>query len=102
MAILTSETNQLIHKNHQEIHMGALSAISSINRVIEKHGHELQAEYASQARHNVKSQLKAVELANNTYAIDVTWLFNDGTRLDGPSIDIDNLADRFPDCDVAY
>ena len=46
--------------------------------------------------------LKAVVLSNNTYTIQVGWQFQDGSTLDGPSIDIDDLADRYPDCDVGY
>lgn len=32
----------------------------------------------------------------------VTWILSDGFELEGQMIDIDELADQYPDCDVGY
>lgn len=82
--------------------MGALSAQSSLNRVLEAHGEELQQEYLSEVPESIRALLGGVGLYNNTYSLDVIWCFKGGAVLDGPSISIDDLADRFPDCEVGY
>ena len=82
--------------------MGALSAQSSLNRVLEAHGEELQQEYLAVVPEAIQPHLHGVDLYNNTYSLDVLWVFKDGAVLDGPSISIDDLADRFPDCEVGY
>jgi hypothetical protein len=77
--------------------MGALSAMSSINRVLEKHGEEIRREYLS------SSPLVAdVELDNAVWGIKVLYVLRDGTVLEGPLLDIDELAEAYPDCEVGY
>lgn len=82
--------------------MGSLSAMSSLNRVLKEHGEELQAEYMQQVPDAVREQVTGVVLVNNTYHIDVLWQLHTGATLDGPSIDIDDLQERYPDCEVGY
>ena len=41
-------------------------------------------------------------LSNEVHRIQVEWEFEDGITLPGPSMDIDSLAERFPDCEVGY
>ena len=50
----------------------------------------------------VKDQFETVVLDNNTYGIATSWRFKGGGYLPGPSIDIDTLAERYPDCRVGY
>ena len=79
--------------------MGSLSAMSSINRVLEKHGAELEAELRS----CYKSKLiRRFSLGSNIYSIDVEAELTDGTMLALEPYDIDVLAERFPDCEVGY
>lgn len=82
--------------------MGSVSAMSSIERVIERHGDELSQQMLEQAPESVRSLLQSVELENNVHSINTHWIFLDGAQLPGPSLDIDFLADEFPDCEVAY
>lgn len=82
--------------------MGTLSAINSINRVINVHGEELQREYAQEVPEIIREIFCIVALENNAYEIQIHWVFQDGSSLPGPSIDIEELKDRFPDCEVGY
>ena len=43
-----------------------------------------------------------VRLGNNLHGISVTWILSDGFELEGQMIDIDELADQYPDCEVGY
>lgn len=76
--------------------------MNSIDRVLEKHGNEIRQGYEEQVPESLKPVFGRVELENNMYCIDVTWVFSDGSTLPGPALDIDTLADEYPDCDVGY
>ena len=76
--------------------------MNSISRVIEKHGDELREELLGRASADVRPQLEGVALENRTYTIQSEWQFVDGSTLPGPQFDIDELVDRFPDCEVSY
>lgn len=82
--------------------MGDVSAMSSINRVIEAHGDAIREDYAEMVPASIREQFIGVELLNNVHAIDVVWCFAGGECLTGPSLDIDFLADEYPDCNVEY
>ena len=82
--------------------MGSVSARHSIDEVLNKHGEEIRTEYEEQVAQVLKPIFDRVELENNMYDISVTWVFSDGSMLQGPAIDIDQLADEYPDCDVSY
>ena len=82
--------------------MGSISAMSSIDRVLEKHGEEIRKRYEEEVPAGLKDVFDRVELGNNMYNIGVTWVFKNGSTLEGPAIDIDNLADEYPDCEVGY
>ena len=82
--------------------MGSISAMESLNRVLEKHGEEIQQEYAALVPDIVKPIFAHVGLENAVYTIKVTWEFTDGSTLEGPSLDIDDLGQEYPDCEVGY
>lgn len=82
--------------------MGSLSAMNSIDRVLQAHAKELRQEFMAVVPASLKPHVKSVILSNNTYSVQSEWEFQDGGTLPGPSISIDDLADRFPDCDVGY
>lgn len=92
--------------------MGSASAMESIHRVLEAHGEEIAADYKKQLQVFVAAVLNNadatvdVSLQNNVYAIEVLYeLVRDGRiieTLEGPYIDVDTLADDYPDCDVGY
>ncbi len=79
--------------------MGSTAAMESINRVLYRHGQELEREL----RERYPSELiRGFSLDNNVYAIGVQAELADGTVLDLEPYDIDVLAERFPDCNVGY
>lgn len=82
--------------------MGGMSAMSSIGRVLEKHGDELKQEMMEQVPQAARDVILGVELDNEVYHIQANWLTPGGGRMPGPRIDIDTLAERFPDCEVGY
>lgn len=82
--------------------MGSLSAVNSIDRVLQAHAAELKKDFMDQVPPSLKPQVRSVILSNNTYSVQTEWEFQDGSTIPGPSIEIDELADRFPDCDVGY
>ena len=82
--------------------MGDLCAMSSIERVLERHGDEIREESASLVPKSLAGVFRKVILSNGTRCIQVEWEFRDGGTLPGPCIDIDLLADLYPDCDVSY
>ena len=81
--------------------MGGMSAMKSICRVIDAHGDEIRKELAQQMPDELSEHFKKVFLENNTYGIQVLWIFETGC-LQGPLINIDDLAEQYPDCDVGY
>ncbi len=78
--------------------MGSVSAMDSIDRVLAAHGDQLRAELME----DISPLVKGVELENKGYSIQAVWILTDGGELDGPALDIDDLAERFPDCEVGY
>ena len=82
--------------------MGSLSAMSSIERVLERHGDEIREEWAQEVPEALAEVFSQVILSNNIHEIQVEWEFRGGGTLPGPSIDIDILADQYPDCEVGY
>ena len=79
--------------------MGSTSAMESINRVLEKHGAELEKELREQYPSKL---IRGFSLENNLYSISVHAELTDGTCLVLEPYDIDDLAERFPDCEVGY
>ena len=82
--------------------MGSVSAMSSIGRVLEAHEDEISQQYMDMVPESLKPHITAVTLTNNVHNIEVSYVCADGSHLPGPSIDIDQLADDYPDCEVAY
>lgn len=82
--------------------MGSLSAMSSIDRVLEKHGQEIMEVFKKTVPKVLEPVFDRVELQNCTYSIGVMWVFKDGSTLAGPAFDIDLLASAYPDCEVGY
>ena len=82
--------------------MGDLSAMSSIERVLEQHGDEIREEWAEDVPEALAGIFSRVILSNNIHEIQVEWEFKGGGTLPGPCMDIDILAERFPDCEVGY
>ena len=82
--------------------MGDLSAMSSIERVLEQHGEEIREEWTREVPGALAGIFSRVILRNDGDAIQVEWEFKNGETLAGPCMDIDILAERFPDCEVVY
>ena len=87
--------------------MSDLSAMNSIERVLERHGDEIREEWAQgvpESLVEIFSQviLSQVILSNEIHGIQVEWEFRGGGTLAGPCMDIDILAERYPDCEVGY
>ena len=82
--------------------MGSMSAMASLDRVLEEHGDELKSELMELVPEPIRDQIAGVELSNEVYHIGAEWVLQGGYRLPGPSADIDMLAERFPDCSVGY
>ena len=81
--------------------MGGMSAASSISRVIDAHGKEIQKELEEQVPESLRTLFKSADLEHKNYGIQVWWEF-EGGNLEGPLMDIDDLAERYPDCEVGY
>ena len=81
--------------------MGDSSAMNSIERVIKTHGDVIREEWLQQVPESIRGTFKGVMLENEIHGIRVSWEFEDGS-LEGPMIDIENLAEEYPDCDVGY
>ena len=79
--------------------MGSMSAMESLTRVLENHQPELEQQL--QERYPSKL-IRRFLFENNIYSISVQAELTDGTILDLEPLDIDDLADRFPDCNVGY
>ena len=82
--------------------MGSIAAMNSIGRVLETRGEEIRLDYESLVPESIKPLFERVELEINLYSVAVTWVFRDGSTLPGPEIDIDALANDYPDCNVVY
>ena len=81
--------------------MGSLSAMSSINRVIDRHGDEIIQTMLDCAPPSIQPMLKTVALENNVHSITTHWVFHNGDTLPGPSYHIDYLAEEYPGCEIA-
>ena len=90
--------------------MGSVSAMESIQRVLDAHGDELTAERLEGWRRLVsriggEPDLARVTIQGELYGASVFYEYgsnSDGGGVAGVPFDIDELAERFPDCDVAY
>ena len=82
--------------------MGGVAAMNSIYRVMKAHGDEIQQEWGEHVPDSLRDTFSQVILEGKNYGIQVEWEFRGGATLQGPFIDIDELASRFPDCNVAY
>lgn len=82
--------------------MGSVSAMSSIDRVLEAHGDEIRQARLDLVPNILKDRVTGISLNNSIYAIETEYVCADGSHLPGPSIDIDFLADEYPDCEVGY
>lgn len=82
--------------------MGSSSAMSSIDRVLETHGEEIERELLQKLSRETKRLVTDVQLENNVYEITVTAVLTNGTYLALRPIDIDTLAQDYPDCKVGY
>ena len=85
--------------------MGSLSAMKSLERVLERHGAELERE-AQPAPPGTRLVYVGTVLENSLYAISVEHEFRteagEPVFIEGQPFDIDALAERFPDCEVGY
>jgi len=79
--------------------MGSVSAMESLNRVLAKHGDELVQELQEQYPSKL---IRRFSLENGVYHIAVEAELVDGTVLSLEPFDIDELRERFPDCDIGY
>ena len=82
--------------------MGDISAKASIERVINTHARDLIAKFMEDLTPEAKATVVSVGMTNEVYAIETAWILDGGVTLPGPSIDIDTLADWYPDCNVGY
>lgn len=79
--------------------MGDMSAMSSIDRVLAAHSDEIIADLREE---NPSSLIRSFNLSNAVYRIEITATLVDDSFLTLASIDIDSLAERYPDCEVGY
>ena len=79
--------------------MGSTAAMKSIDRVLKRHGRELKKELRE---HYPSKLIRRFTLGNELYVLSVQVELTDGTILDLDGYDIDDLAERFPDCEVGY
>jgi hypothetical protein len=83
--------------------MGSVAAWRSIGRVLEAHGEEIRKELLDTYVRSVRSSLvKDVTLDNDIYEIGITAELVNQQEIPLRGIPIDELAYRFPDCEVAY
>ena len=85
--------------------MGSSSAMASLNRVLERHGDELAREVLAELPKSLVEAfgltIDQVSLENNLYTIEVSVRIADEWLSLRP-LDIDELAERYPDCEVGY
>ena len=87
--------------------MGSGSAMRSIERVMRDHSEELTRENEAAIPDEIKHLTAGVTLEGDIYGITVWWKIktfqnDEVVRLEGPTIDIDTLAERYPCCEVGY
>ena len=73
--------------------------MNSISRVLKRHAAELKTELRERYPSNL---VRRFCLETGIYSVAVQAELVDGTVLDLEPFDIDQLADRFPDCEVGY
>ena len=76
--------------------------MNSIQRVLERHGDEIREEWAEEVPKSLAGVFRKVILSNEIRRIQVQWEFRGGGTLSGPCMDIEDLAERFPDYDIDY
>lgn len=77
-----------------------MAAMASINRTLEKHGDDLIAELREQYPN--ASEVAHFELDGESYQIKAFAVLKSGAMLEMRPYDIDELAERFPDCHMGY
>ena len=86
--------------------MGSMAAMSSIERVLALHGAELLAEHRLDVPPGTPLTYLETTLGNNVHTVTVEHTFRTPAGrlviLCGEPIDIDTLAERYPDCHVSY
>ena len=50
----------------------------------------------------MREHLEEVLLGNENYSLQIGYQFTTGEVLECPSLDIDSLAEMYPDCDIGY
>jgi len=79
--------------------VGSVSAMESVDRVLKKYSTQIKREL----RREYKSKLiRSFTLENGIYEIKVEAELKDGSSLEMKPIDIDTLAERYPECEVGY
>lgn len=81
--------------------MGSASALSSMQRVLEAHGDELIQELKEQYNSKLVKDF-SLGVDESCYGLTPTVTLIDGTVFVLEKYDIDDLADRFPDCEIGY
>ena len=72
-----------------------------MERVMDKHSEELIAELREQYPSKLIKEY-GLDISDDCYGLTPYVILIDGTRFDLLTYEIDNLAERFPDCDVGY
>lgn len=79
--------------------MGSVSAMNSIDRVLEKHGDDILADLRLS---NPSALIESFALSNNVHSVSVTAKLTDGAELSLEPLGIDQLTEDYPDCEVGY
>ena len=86
--------------------MGSVSAMMSIARVLEAHGNQLRKElsdtYVKVVGDESKPLVREIILVNDVYEIGITAVLLNGQELPLRGLPIDELAGRFPGCEVGF
>ncbi len=83
----------------RRIVMGSMSAMSSIDRVLERHGDQIREELLQDLSQQTKGLVVDIQLGNNVHEITVSAILSNGTSLELSSMNIDFLAEEYPDCE---
>lgn len=86
--------------------MGSVSATNSIDRVLAIHGTEIKQElvrtYVRATGGHSAPLVTDIVLDNDVYEIGIVAVLANGQELPLRGIPIEELAERFPDCEVGY
>ncbi len=82
--------------------MGSMSAMSSIDRVLERHGDQIREELLQDLSQQTKGMVVDIQLGNNVHEITVSAILSNGTSLELSSMNIDFLAEEYRDCEIGY